>query len=84
MRGNPEANLWPRWLKIKDAARYAAIGQKKLIKLAQCGLVRGFKDPDHGGKHWIFDRLSLDSYRESQASQLTAKDEALDILTTVQ
>lgn len=81
--GNAQDNLWPRWLKLREAARYSAISQKKLIELAREGLVRGFQDPDHGRKHWIFDRLTIDSFRESQASRLTAKEEALDILRTM-
>jgi hypothetical protein len=81
--GSAQENMWPRWLKLREAARYSAIGQKKLIKLAQQGVVSGFQDPDHGRKHWIFDRLTIDSFRESQASQPTAKEEALDIMRTM-
>jgi len=59
--------ILPRWLKLKDAATYSAIGVNRLVALAEEGTVRGFKDPDSGRGDWIFDRDSLDAYRESQA-----------------
>jgi hypothetical protein len=58
--------MTPRWLKLKDAAEYTSIGTKRLIMLAEEGQVRGFQDPDSRRGDWIFDRLSLDAYREGQ------------------
>jgi hypothetical protein len=75
---------WPRWLKLKVAAEYSAIGQKRLIELAEMGHVRGFKDPDSGRSDWIFDRFSLDTYRESQAMQTgNLSNKALEILRSL-
>jgi len=54
-------------LKLKDAAMYSAIGMNRLVSLAEQGAIKGFKDPDSGRRDWIFDRDSLDSYREGQA-----------------
>ena len=56
----------PRWLHARAAARYAALGQKRLKRLAQEGVITGAPDPDSGRGDWVFDRLSLDRYREGQ------------------
>ncbi len=56
-----------RWLKAKAAAAYSAIGVKRLKQLADEGKIAGFPDPDSGRGDWIFDRDSLDRYRENQA-----------------
>lgn len=58
--------ITPRWLKLRDACKYAAIGKLRLKSLAQAGEVAGHPDPDSARGDWIFDRLSLDRYRESQ------------------
>ena len=72
-----------RWLKLKKAAEYSAMNEKRLIELAQEGRVVGFQDPDNGRRDWIFDRVSLDLYRESQAP-ITAREKALDIMRTLE
>jgi hypothetical protein len=75
-----------RWLKLKDASRYSAIGQKRLIELAKEGAVVGFQEPDTKTHQWIFDRLSLDAYREAQAVEGgagRAKAKAREIMATV-
>ena len=59
-------SIQPRWLSLRDAAAYAAIGQKRLKALAREGHVIGAPDPEDGRGGWIFDRLSLDKYREAQ------------------
>lgn len=69
-----------RWLKLKAAARYAAIGKHRLIELSRSGVVRGFQDPDSLRGDWIFDRLSLDAYREGQAAEPTNREKALAII----
>lgn len=75
---------WPRWLKLKVAAEYSAIGQKRLIELAESGNIRGFQDPDSKRGDWIFDRFSLDKYRDSQAAQTgNAGNKALEILRSL-
>lgn len=71
----------PRWLKLKDASNYSAIGQRKLKLLAQEGKIRGFQDTDSLRGDWIFDKLSLDEYRESQMGDEHQK--AIEILNTV-
>ena len=68
-----------RWLKLNSAAQYASIGKKRLIVLALSGEVRGFKDPDSLRGDWIFDRLSLDTYREGQGAP-THREKALAIM----
>ena len=65
--------LNPRWLKIKEAVRYSAIGKDRLKQLAADGIIIGFNDPDSGRGDWIFDRHSLDHYREDQAGNLMRK-----------
>lgn len=70
----------PRWLKLNTAAAYTAIGKKRLVAMAEAGAVRGFKDPDSQRGDWIFDRLSLDAYREGQATTPTHREKALAIM----
>lgn len=53
----------PRWLKLKQAALYSSIGQKRLKALADDGDIVGYPDPDSGRGDWIFDKDSLDKYR---------------------
>jgi len=66
--------IQPRWLKLKDACAYAALGKARLKVLAQQGQVTGFPDPDCDRGDWIFDRLSLDTYREAQAGTNNIKE----------
>ena len=72
--------LYPRWLRLKEAARYSAIGKQRLITLARDGQIKGFQDPDSGRGDWIFDRLSIDVYREAQDPRPTLHQKALDIV----
>ena len=72
------ADITPRWLKLKEAALYASIGKTRLKELAVQGIVKGFPDPDSRRGDWIFDRHSLDAYREGQAGHLHQK--AIDLL----
>lgn len=76
-------NMIPRWLKLKQAASYAAINEKRLIELARQRHVKGFQDTETKSQIWIFDRFSLDAYRESQCLGLTIREKALDILRGV-
>ena len=62
-----ESKINPRWLRLRDAASYSAIGLHRLKSLARNGTINGFPDPDSGRGDWIFDRLSIDAYRESQS-----------------
>lgn len=72
-----------RWMKLNTAARYAAIGKHRLIELSRAGVVRGFKDPDSRRGDWVFDRLSLDAYREGQAVGPTNREKALAFISGV-
>ena len=69
-----------RWLKLKQACVYSAIGINRLVQLAEQGKIRAFKDPDDGRHPWIFDRESIDAYRLGQAGGFESEDkEALAI-----
>lgn len=70
--GKRSTRITPRWMKLTDAALYSALGQKKLIALAEEGIIRGFRDPDSGRHDWIFDQESLDEYREGQGASQDA------------
>jgi len=72
-----------RWLPLKEAALYSAIGRHRLIAMARDGRVKGFQDDDSGRHEWIFDRLSIDTFRENQAVQVTCREKALAILHEV-
>lgn len=69
-----------RWIGLKEATRYARIGKDRLKDLALRGVVRGCPDPDNKRGDWIFDRNSLDSYRDGQMPSMSPRDEALAIL----
>ena len=74
--------MHPRWMKLKDATRYSAIGKTRLIGYAKSGAVDGFQDPDDRNA-WVFDRLSIDSFRESQNTNALADKTALEIWESV-
>ena len=77
---------WPRWLKLRQAAAYSAIGEKRLIDLAASDLIVGYKDPNSKRNDWIFDRISIDRYREAQATSCGAvntRQKALDIIRSL-
>jgi hypothetical protein len=65
--------LTARWLKLKEAAIYSGIGRNRLKSLACAGAIKGFPDPDSGRRDWVFDKLSLDAYRQAQANELEQK-----------
>ena len=68
---------------LKEACLYAHIGRSRLVTLAQEGKVKGFQDPDSKRGDWIFDRISLDAYRESQYALPALREKALAIVRTV-
>lgn len=70
--------FFARWLKLRDATSYSGIGKHRLIQLAESGKIKGFQDTDSGRHEWIFDKLSIDQYRENQAGQI--KQKALAIM----
>jgi hypothetical protein len=69
--------FYARWLKLRVAAAYSGIGKHRLIQLAESGKIQGFQDSDSGRHEWIFDKLSIDQYRENQAGQIKQKALAL-------
>lgn len=73
-------SILPRWLSLKEAALYSHIGKSRLVQLAIEGRIKGFQDPDSKRKDWIFDRLSLDDYREGQVVSITAREKAIAIM----
>lgn len=74
------ANSVPRWLKLKEATEYAKIGKDRLKRLASEGIIKGAPDLDSKRKDWIFDRLSIDQYREAQMPGVNIEQKALAIL----
>jgi len=79
-----ENDIQPRWLKLKQAAKYSSIGEKRLISLAVQGRIKGFQDPDSGRNEWIFDRLSIDAYRErQQPPRITPRQRAREIALSI-
>lgn len=73
-------SLTPRWLKLKPAAKYSSIGENRLIDLAKEGVIKGVQDPDSKRRDWIFDRLTIDDYREGQMVVPTIHEKALAIM----
>jgi len=69
-----------RWIKLKEATEYSNIGKARLIKLAVSGVIRGAQDPDSKRGDWIFDRLSIDEYRDAQMTHVGIQEKALAIL----
>lgn len=74
------AGVPPRWLKLTQATKWAAMGKSRLISLAESGAVVGFRDPESDRGDWIFDRYSIDEYRLSQANPADERRRALKIL----
>lgn len=72
-----------RWLTIREAGFYSGIGIKRLKTLAQEGKIKGCPDPDDGRGSWIFDRASIDAYREGQMLAPTIREKALAIMRGV-
>lgn len=74
---NEDAPDIVRWMKVKQAAHYSSIGQNRLKRLAGDGIIKGFQDPDSKRGDWIFDRISIDDYRNNQAGQIEYKFQKL-------
>jgi len=72
-----------RWLTLREARFYSGIGIKRLKLLAQEGKLNGCPDPDNGRGDWIFDRASIDAYREGQMIAPTIQEKALAIMRGV-
>ena len=80
---NPDNSFPARWMSLREAAYYSHIGQKRLIALAESGNVSGFRDPDSMRGDWIFDRNSLDAYRENQADPAQMRAKVLKLMRGV-
>ena len=61
-----------RWLNMSDAIEYSGLGRDRLKRLAMSGDIVGFQDTDDHNK-WIFDRKSIDDFRQNQAGQIELK-----------
>lgn len=72
-----------RWIKLKEATEYGKVGKARLIQLAISGVIKGAQDPDSKRKDWIFDRSSIDSYREAQMSGMDARQKGLAIMREI-
>jgi len=83
-----KVSLQPRWLKLKQAASYASIGQKEIVSLIKQKKIEGMQDQSLKTKPWIVDKYSIDRYRENQIKEYQgniAADEkiALDIVESL-
>ena len=67
-----------RWLREKEANAYAAIPVAKLRWLADNDHITGLRNPDDQRGGMIYDRVSIDKYRNSQVAQIKAGDEKAD------
>lgn len=68
-----------RWMTLKEAADYTSIGRNRLVVMARERRIKGFQDLDTKTNEWIFDRISLDAYREQQCISITIQDRVLAI-----
>jgi hypothetical protein len=72
-----------RWIKLRAAAAYSAIGRSRLKQLARSGEIVGFPDPESGRRDWIFDKNSLDAYRLNQSGAGFVRQKSLAILKSL-
>ena len=56
-----------RWMNLKKASAYSGIRKDDLVVMAKNKKIVGFKDSRLKTTPWIFDRDSIDKFRESQA-----------------
>ena len=63
-------SAWPRWLPIKEAARYSGLSPATLRKLAREGEV--YAKNLNGGK-LLFDRESIDEFMLRDRAELSAQ-----------
>ena len=68
---------WARWVKLKPAAMYSALGEHRLKDLAKKGVIVGYPDPESKRGDWVFDRESIDKYRLRQASTIISVEDKL-------
>lgn len=67
----------PRWLKLKQAAKYSSIGEKRLKALADEGEIIGYQDARTEKKIWRFDRYSIDDYMMEPVREFELKTEKI-------
>lgn len=60
----------PKWLKLRQAAMYSGIGQKKLKIMAENGDIIGYQDDRTAKGIWRFDRESIDDYMMEPVNEL--------------
>jgi hypothetical protein len=71
-------------MSLKAAAWYSSIGEKRLKKLALSGEIDGYQDPGDLREGWIFDRLSIDKYRENSNPSKANEKFILDIVESIE
>ena len=69
-----------RWLKLKEATQYAKINKARLIDLAKSGIIKGHQDQDNKRGDWVFDKMSIDNYREAQMTKMDTRQKSLATL----
>lgn len=69
-----------RWLNLIEAAKYSSIGRNRLKTMAHTGAVKACQDQGDGRNGWIFDRISIDQYFESQMVMVIAEKRAQAII----
>ena len=66
-------SVQPRWMKLKQAAAYSSIGEKRLKALADDGEIAGYPDPNSKRGDWIFDKISIDKYRMEPIAKMNVR-----------
>lgn len=62
----------PKWLRVREAARLYALGEKRIVALIQAGAVRGYKSAEDGRGTWFVSTASLDQWHRAQADNFQA------------
>jgi len=76
MRNTNQEYLWPRWLRVGQAAKYASLCPKTIKNMILKGELRGDRTP---GGHWRVDRDSIDEYFSRTDQKAVAVVESLGV-----
>ena len=60
------SNAQPRWMKIKQATKYAGLSRNSLMRLIEAEQIRARKRPVGG---WVVDRASIDEYNAGSGEE---------------
>lgn len=74
-----EAAAVPVWTTAARAASIFGIGERKIVALIQCGVVKGYqaKAEDDKRRPWMVDTRSLDGYHQSRAIEYQGEVERI-------